>query len=203
MGREEHEIEKLSKSERIVLFIFGPSLLFLGLILMLLHWALTFVVLPLALVDYPWIRVIDRAGLRSIDDMLVSIDASHKPSFKSGRGIALLAVGVAGILFGVIYFASKLVQIPMNEERMLVLAAVTMVLSLVVAPMLTRKRPLLVKFAYAATFAFVFLRSGVFWLVWAIAHTGDSVRKIAARFGVAGSTVQTISRPFDGASAAA
>jgi DNA invertase Pin-like site-specific DNA recombinase len=33
--------------------------------------------------------------------------------------------------------------------------------------------------------------------------TGDSVRKIAARFGVAASTVQTISRPFDGASAAA
>jgi DNA invertase Pin-like site-specific DNA recombinase len=29
--------------------------------------------------------------------------------------------------------------------------------------------------------------------------TGDSVRKIAARFGVAASTVQTISRPFVGA----
>jgi len=33
--------------------------------------------------------------------------------------------------------------------------------------------------------------------------TGDSVRKIAARFGVAASRVQTISRPFTGASAAA
>ena len=33
--------------------------------------------------------------------------------------------------------------------------------------------------------------------------TGDSVRKIAARFGVAASTVQTISRPFAGVSAAA
>jgi DNA invertase Pin-like site-specific DNA recombinase len=33
--------------------------------------------------------------------------------------------------------------------------------------------------------------------------TGDSVRKIAARFGVAASTVQTISRPFGGASEAA
>ena len=33
--------------------------------------------------------------------------------------------------------------------------------------------------------------------------TGDSVRKIAARFGVAASTVQTISRPFEGASVAA
>src|SRR5438477_7469142 len=32
--------------------------------------------------------------------------------------------------------------------------------------------------------------------------TGDSVRKIAVRFGVAASTVQTISRPFDGASEA-
>ena len=33
--------------------------------------------------------------------------------------------------------------------------------------------------------------------------TGDSVRKIAARFGVAASTVQTISRPFAGESKAA
>ena len=33
--------------------------------------------------------------------------------------------------------------------------------------------------------------------------TGDSVRKIAARFGVAASTVQTISRPFCGVSEAA
>jgi DNA invertase Pin-like site-specific DNA recombinase len=33
--------------------------------------------------------------------------------------------------------------------------------------------------------------------------TGESVRKIAARFGVAASTVQTISRPFEGASVAA
>ena len=33
--------------------------------------------------------------------------------------------------------------------------------------------------------------------------TGDSVRKIAARFGVAASTVQTISRPFEGAGVAA
>ena len=33
--------------------------------------------------------------------------------------------------------------------------------------------------------------------------TGDSVRKIAARFGVAASTVQTISRPFAGLSEAA
>jgi DNA invertase Pin-like site-specific DNA recombinase len=33
--------------------------------------------------------------------------------------------------------------------------------------------------------------------------TGDSVRKIAARFGVAASTVQTISRPFAGVSEAA
>ena len=33
--------------------------------------------------------------------------------------------------------------------------------------------------------------------------TGDSVRKIAARFGVAASTVQSISHPFDGASVAA
>jgi transposase len=33
--------------------------------------------------------------------------------------------------------------------------------------------------------------------------TGDSVRKIAARFGVAASTVQTISRPFAGVRAAA
>jgi DNA invertase Pin-like site-specific DNA recombinase len=33
-------------------------------------------------------------------------------------------------------------------------------------------------------------------------ETGDSVRKIAARFGVAPSTVQRISRPFDGSVAA-
>jgi hypothetical protein len=181
-GRGEHEIETLSKTEKFLLALFGPAIQILITIAYFLDLMIGVVSVSVAFPMYPWIRAIDPAALRIGDAIEQNVYPASSPSFKSGRGVALLGVAVAAFMSAAAYCATTFfhIAIPDNIDWMVI--SMILVASLAVAPLLTRRFPKLAIHSFlAARVGFVRLVAKIYWLIrlaaWMLANGVPTLTK--------------------------
>ena len=165
-GRGEHEIETLFRTEKFLLALFGPAIQILNTIAYCLDLMIGAVSVCVAFPTYPWICAIDPAALRIGDAIEQNVNPASSPSFKSGRGVALLGIAVAAFASAAAYRATAFfhIAIPDNTDWMVI--SMILVASLAVAPLLTRRFPKLAIHSFlAARFGFVRLVAKVYWLI--------------------------------------
>jgi hypothetical protein len=149
--RGEEEIEKLTGAEFALLVLFGPTIQILFVFASLIDLVINAVSLCLALLIYPWICAIDPVALRTVDEIEKRIDPTYSPCFKSGRGISLLGICIATVIFAFTYCASGIMHIPISGSSIGWIGGLILVASFVLAPLLTRRFPRLVVRSFLAS----------------------------------------------------
>lgn len=150
-GRGEEEIDKLSHAETILLLLFGPAIQIFFAIARLLDLTITVVSLFVAFLIYPWICVINPVALRFVDTIEQERDPAYSRSFNSGRGIALIAIGVAAVIFAVTCVGSDFFHFQVTGNSIVWTAIAASVAGLTLAPLLTRQVPKLVTYSFLAS----------------------------------------------------
>jgi hypothetical protein len=165
-GRGEHEIETLSTTEKFLLILFGPAIQILNTIAYLLDLMISAVSVCVAFPTYPWIRAIDPAALRIGDAIEQYANPASSPSFKSGRGVALLGIAMAAFASAAAYRATAFFHVAIPDTTAWMVISMILVASLAVAPLLTRRFPKLAIHSFlAARLGFVRLARRIYWLI--------------------------------------
>src|SRR5215813_248987 len=187
VGRDESEIEYLSKIERVLLYAFGPAALVVVMAVNLVNIGINIVLIPVAVLLYPLIRAICPVVLDAINEIEREVGRSYEPVFKSsiaqsGRGPGLLFCGMAAALFGCMYYHLADFQITPSDEQSLGLIVMLFCASAVLVVWRMRLFPTLGLHLSVARYRFLVLAFIGFWAIWWLGQVPESVTSVIRKW---------------------
>jgi hypothetical protein len=175
LGREDHEIESISKLESIVLFIFGPLLLLLTMASSLAGFVFNLVLLPIAFVAHYLVKIFAAPSANIVNRIGADKKSFFSSDFNAARGVALLTVVISIPFLGAGYVFIHTHSLLLKDEQIILLCVAVISVSLSAAIFLVREFPSIMIYSYLGLFIIPALGMAAYWLVWAVGPGRESL----------------------------